>query len=204
MPDLVATARAALDTRSFDRGGSRVTHAYSSRIFCECGAPLNHRQSTRNGRPWGQAKYRCSRGRRGIAGETRCEFGAFGYDETNVSVEAAVGALGDPDGVLVTTGGDVERQARLDALAKQIDQASAVRDYARARELQDQYAELEAQPAQAVVTTLRLTGRTIGQWFSDSDMDARREMLVSGQFKVYMTPSGAQVTYETDESGEAA
>lgn len=184
MPEMIATARAALESRSFDRGGNRVTHAYSSRIFCQCGANLNHHQSTRNGQPSGQAKYRCSRGRRGIAGEARCQYGAWLYADVNAAVETAVGSLSDLDGILVTTGGDAQRQAKLDALAKDIERAVRSREYARAGELQAAYALAEAEPV-TVETKMVLTGKTTGQRFTDSDLDARRAMLVSGQFRVF-------------------
>lgn len=198
MPELIATARAALETRSFDRGGNRVTHAYSSRIFCQCGANINHHQSTRNGQPSGQAKYRCSRGRRGIAGEARCEFPPYLFDDTNAAVESAVGALAWPDGITVTSGGSAEKQARLDALAKQIEQAVKAREYARAGQLQAEYATAEAAPEE-IVTRLVLTGKSVGQRWTDSDLDTRRAMLVSGDFRVVVTANGVKAEYEADE-----
>lgn len=200
MPELIATARTALDGRSFDRGGNRVTHAYSSRIYCECGATLNHHQSTRNGQPVGVAKYRCSRGRRGIAGEARCAYPAFPYDATNAAVEAAVSALDDPDGILVTTGGDAQRQATLDGLAREIERAVKVRDYARAGQLQADYEQAEAS-AYDVTTRLVLTGKTTGRRFLDSDLEARRAMLASNQFRVYLTAGGVDVMYLNEEEG---
>lgn len=202
MPELVDTARAALACRSFDHGGNRVTHAYSSRIYCECGAPLNHHQSTKNGKSVGQAKYRCSRGRRGIANEQRCSYPAWPYDKANADIEAAVGALSDPDGVLVTSGGDAQKQARLDAIAKDIERAVKVRNYAEAARLQADYEQAEA-VSDEVTTRLVLTGKTTGQRFLESDLDYRREMLVSGQFKVFLTPDGADVVYLDDDEAAA-
>lgn len=201
MADLVDTARAALDARSFDHGGNRVTHAYSSRIFCRCGCSLNHHQSSRGGQPVGTAKYRCSRGRRGIAGEARCKYGAFPFDATNIAVEAEVGALTDPDGVMVTTGGDAQKQAKLDALAKQIERAVKARDYARAGELQADYAQAEATSGE-VTARLVLTGKTLGERFTDGDLDQRRAMLVSGQFRVFVLVSGVRVEYLPDDGPE--
>ena len=194
MPELIDSARAQLDSRSFDHGGNRVTHAYSSRIYCECGANLNHHQSTRNGQPVGTAKYRCSRGRRGIAGEARCGYPAFPYEVTNEAVDAAMGALTDPDGFTVTTGGDAQRQATLDALAKEIERAVKVRDYARAGDLQAQYEQAEA-VSDEVTTKLVLTGKTEGQWFLEADLDARRARLASKWLRVYVTAKGVEVVH---------
>lgn len=195
MPELITTARARLAERSFDRGGKRVTHAYSSRIYCACGANLNHHQSTGSTGKQSAAKYRCSRGRRGISGEARCEFGAFPYDATNTAVDAAVSDLRWGDGVTVTTGGDAARSAELDAMAKDIDRAVAARDMARVGELSAAYAELEAQPAAAIETHVLLTGKTVGERFESSTLDQRREMLAS-DIHVTVTADGVSAVYD--------
>lgn len=197
MPELITTARARLAERSFDRGGKRVTHAYSSRIYCACGANLNHHQSTGSTGKQSAAKYRCSRGRRGISGEARCEFGAFPYDATNEAVDAAVSrdlaAWGD--GVTVTTGGDAARKAELDSIAKNIDRAVASRDMARVGELSASYAALEAQPAAAIETHVMLTGKSVAERFTSSTLDQRREML-AGDVHVTVTADGVSAAYD--------
>lgn len=191
MAELITTARARLDGRSFDRGGNRVTHAYSSRIYCECGANLNHHQSTRDGKPTGQAKYRCSRGRRGIAGESRCEFGSFPFDAANSAVESAVYGIAVGDAVVVTSGGDAARKAELDGIAKEIDRAVASRNMARVGELSARYAEVEAEPAAKIETRLVLTGKSVGERFAESDLDQRREILASGMFTAVVIADGS-------------
>ena len=202
MAELVTKARAVLNSRSFDRGGNRVVNAYSARVFCECGAPVHHHQSAKNGKLVGQAKYRCARGRRGIAGEEKCEYPAYAYEAANAAVERAVGALSDPDGYLVAKGGDAARQAKLDAIGKQIKLAAGALDFARMNALQADYEAAAAESAD-VVRELVLTGKTVGQRFMDSDLDQRREMLVSGQFRVFLTGSGAEVVYEDDDEVSA-
>ena len=113
-----------------------------------------------------------------------------------------MGALSDPDGYLVAKGGDAARQAKLDAIGKQIKLAAGALDFARMNALQADYEAAAAESAD-VVRELVLTGKTVGQRFMDSDLDQRREMLVSGQFRVFLTGSGAEVVYEDDDEVSA-
>ena len=180
------SANAALSARSISTGGRRAVHGYSGVILCPCGAPLYHHQSTRNGKPVGAARYRCSRGRRGIAGELKCSNPALPFTDTNAAVDAEMRADESWPWVTETTGGDAARQAQLASIKAEMNTAIAQGDMGRVGILAAKYAELDSQPAQPIITkTTRVLDKTIGELWQAASLADQREMLSRYQVTVH-------------------
>jgi DNA invertase Pin-like site-specific DNA recombinase len=190
------SANAAMSRRSTATGGRKAVHAYSSVILCPCSAPLYHHQSTRNGKAVGVAHYRCSRGRRGIAGEARCEFGALDYTEANQAVNAYMSSDPNPEIVWMTSGGDAARQAELARIKAEMNLAVANGDMAKLGTLAPRYAEIDARPAEPIRTTPARTGRTIGEAWASGGLTDQRNMLGDLQVIVRQEANGTLTVWD--------
>lgn len=176
--ELWDSANAAMDGRSYATGGRRGIHAYSGVILCPCGEPYYHHQTTRNGKETGIAKYRCSRGRRGIAGETKCSNPAVPFTEANAAIDAEMRADVSWPWVTATTGGDAARQAELAAIKADMAKAVANGNMASLGQLSARYTELDGMPAQPIITkTSRRLDKTIGELWQAASLTDQRDML---------------------------
>ena len=203
MAELWNGANEVLAGRMVKHGGRQVVHAYSSKIYCACGATYTHHQSTRNGQNVGAAKYRCSRGRRGVAGEVRCTFPPLLFDWANDEVDAAMRKLTYPDAVMVTTGGSTAKQAELDDIRAKQAAAVASGDMGALTELVAAFNEVSSRETEPVKTSLKLTGKLVCDLWRDGNLAERRELL-SGMFHVWVSVEGAHIDYEGDEAEQAA
>lgn len=197
--ELYDQANAAQAARSFTKagGGGHVTHAYSSVIYCACGGKLTHHQSTRDGKPVGQAKYRCEVGRRNRS-EARCGNDAILFELANAFVDSKMSDSMYPDAVLTTTGGDAAKQAELDTLRKAQTAAVAAGDMAKLSALVADYETVAARPSAPIETRVRLTGKTLADIWSAGNLADRRALLASGVVRVTVTPTGAELAYGDD------
>jgi DNA invertase Pin-like site-specific DNA recombinase len=197
-------ANEVLAGRSVTHGGRATVHAYSSEIYCGCGAALYHHQSTRNGQNVGAAKYRCSRGRRGVAGEAKCEYPALLFSWVNAKVDAAMRELTYLDSVPVVTGGDAAKLAELDDIRTRQAKAVASGDMGALTELVAAFNEVSSRETEPIRKGIRLTGKMVCDLWRDGNLADRRELL-SGMFHVWVTVEGAHIDYEgEDEALEAA
>lgn len=202
--ELWEQANNALDARSIKRGGQVVVHAYSSLIFCPCGATWFRHQSTKHGVPVGSERYRCSRGRRGIAKERGCGREALDFGRVNAAVDRAMRAVDYPEVVAVTTGGDFAKRQFLAELKDRMTAALAAGDMAQVTVLAAEHAVAEAQPSEPVRTYGKLTGRNLGQVWESENLAGRRAMLRSGQFVVIVTgDDDAVVEFPANDDEEA-
>lgn len=200
--ELWQQANNALASRSFvrkDKGGRRAEHGYSGLIFCECGQIYYHHQSTRDGNPVGEAKYRCSRGRRGKAGEAKCMIGAPKFDDINVMVDELMTKAATPEFVMVTTGGDHGRQMELQGLQDEMRAAMARMDMGEVQRLAACVSALQGRDVEPVSIEMRETGKTYGQVWQQGQLADRRALLgrlahkvtvktVDGEWKVVLEP----------------
>lgn len=175
--ELWNSANAARHARSYESGGRRIEHAYSGVVYCSCGEPFYHHQSTRNGRPVGEAKYRCARGRRGIGAETRCGVEGIPFNAANWTIDALMASDSTPEYVTVSTGGDAERTARIQALEASMAKAAKAKDRKAQIGLLEEIELLEAAPAVPVITTLKRTGRVLSDVWASGSLSDRRALL---------------------------
>ena len=194
-------ANAALATRSFkhtDTGGRRVEHGYSGLIYCQCGTAYYFHQSTREGKPVGQAKYRCGKGRRGDVTEKRCEHGAPSFDAVNAMVNTFMSHNPVQEEVHTTTGGDYGKKMELARIQEAMTSALANKKMMEVARLAAEYETVEARETEPVVMKLVKTGKTYGKVWRDGDLSDRRSLLermnrkltvkqVDGEWKVNIT-----------------
>jgi DNA invertase Pin-like site-specific DNA recombinase len=176
--DLWDSANAAQGARSIATGGRRAVHGYSGVVYCQCGAQVYRHQSTRNGRDIGIEHYRCAMGRRGIAGEAKCENPSLPFAEANAAIDAMM--RNDPSWpwVTKTTGGDAARQAELARIKADMASAIAQGDMVTVSILAAKYAEIDAMPAQAIKTvTTRRLDKSIGDLWAAGSLTDQRAML---------------------------
>lgn len=196
------SANAALESRSFkrkDKGGRRAVHGYSGLIYCECGAQMYRHQSDR-----GSEKYRCGRGRRGIAAEGRCEFGGILFTEANAAVDALMSEDLTPEYVMVTTGGDYGRQQELKKVQDAMNAAVAKGDMVTVAKLMPVFTELQNRPVEPVRTMPRRTGRTNAEVWNAGTLSDRRGMLEGwkGVYFVTVAVKDGAVVAMIDEAEE--
>jgi Resolvase, N terminal domain len=185
--ELFDQANSAMASRSFshkDTGGRRAEHGYSGLIFCECGAQYYHHQSTTDGKPVGQAKYRCGRGRRGDVTESRCEFGAPLFDDVNQLVDRKMSGWSRPEYVQVTTGGDHGRQMDLARIDSDMQSAMARKDMAAVTKLAAEYSEVAARQSEPIQVSMRETGKSYGDMWKSGNLSDRRSILGRADFRL--------------------
>ena len=203
--EMFNSANSALAARSFkhvDKGGRRAEHGYSGLIFCECGAQFYRHQSTRDGKPVGDEKYRCGRGRRGNPGETRCEFGAPKFSEVNTLVDEKMSKQWVKDVVMVTTGGDHGKQMELQALQDAMKSAFAKMDMSEVTRLAALISELQGRESQPVVVEYKYSDETLGQMWSAGDLADRRALLGRMVFNVIVKMTDGQWTVALKNAGK--
>ena len=175
--ELFNSANAAQATRSCSTGGRRGVHAYSGVILCECGAPLYHHRSTRDGKAVGAAYYRCARGRRGISGEAKCSAVALAYERANLAVDAYLLEDNSPERVMMTTGGNHGKLAELARIDSEMRSAMARKDMASVASLAAKYAEANSAKTEPILTVSRKTGRTRAECWLTGSLGERRSIL---------------------------
>lgn len=185
--DVWNAANASMQARSIPTGGRRTVNGYSGVISCECGAPLYHHQSSRGGKPLGVAKYRCSQGRRGIAGETKCEAGALPCTVTDEAVNAYMASDASWPWVTRVTGGDAARQTEIAEVTRKLTEAAKAGDVAALGSLTASLAALQASEAEPVrVETVRLADQTVGDQWVRACLADQRTMLADRRVTVRM------------------
>jgi hypothetical protein len=182
-------ANAAMASRSFARGRN-VEQGYS--VYCACGTRYYHHQSSRNGKPTGQAKYRCGRGRGGNLAESRCEHGAPIFSAVNDAVDRLMRHVDLPERVMVTSGGDHGRQMELARIKGAMAAAMGKGDMAAVATLAAEFSAVDSQPAKPIVTSLRLTGRTYADVWTAGTVEDRRAMLARGEFRIMAAELGGR------------
>ena len=181
--ELWESANSALSARSTPRGGRRAVHGYSSVIYCECGASFYRHQSVaKDGSDVGTEKYRCSRGRRNILGEGRCDYPAIPFDAANKAVNALMRDDFTPEWVMVTTGGDSGRQMELQRIQDEMSDAMTRKDMGAVTNLAAKFAEVDSRPAEPIRTVPKRTGRTKAESWGNGTLSDQRTML--GDFTV--------------------
>jgi len=189
--ELWESANAALAARLHPRGGRKVVHAYSSLVYCECGASLFHHQSVNaRSEPSGQAKYRCSKGRRNVLGEGICGLPGIPYNRANEAIDAFMLEDHRPEWVMTTTGGDHGRQMELARLQSEMSAAMTRKDMDALTALAAKFAVVDKSPAEAIRTVPRKTGRTRAQAWETGSLEDRRSMLADITITVLMSPDG--------------
>lgn len=188
-------ANAALARRSISTGGRRTVWAYSGAIECECGAPLYHHQSKRNGQLVGVAHYQCARGRRGIAGEAKCGRPTLGYDDTNAAVTAAMAADHTAERAMMTSGGSAAKDAELARIKAEMKSAMDQDDMDLVATLTAKFAEVKAIKAKPVKTEYIKTGRTIAEAWAAGTLADQRAMLGDTPLTIVNGPEGLRATY---------
>jgi DNA invertase Pin-like site-specific DNA recombinase len=188
--ELWESANSAQAARGFATGGRRAVHGYSSVVFCECGAQLYRHQSTKDGKEIGIAKYRCSRGRSGIASEGKCGNPGIGFDDANRAVDALMADDCTWEWVMVTTGGDHGRQMELQRIQAEMNAAMALKDMALLTTLAAKFAEVDAQPAEPVRTMPKKTGRTVAEAWASGSLADQRAMLGNHTVTVFTDTHG--------------
>lgn len=185
--ELWGRANAVLDGRSVPQGGRPAVYAYSSVIFCPCGAKL-YRQYRTMKRSYGtyfREYYLCCIGRRGIGGEEKCAHTvSLEYGAVNQAVDQAMRAVTEPEIIAEVRGGDHARQRELASLKERMEAAMAAGKMGVVGELSAQYTLAEAQESQPIVKFGRVTGRTIGDVWAASSLTGQRALLKGGQFRV--------------------
>jgi hypothetical protein len=201
-PSLVArelfdSANAAISARSIKTGGRKGIHGYSGVILCACSTeddmvPLYYHHSTRDGKPIGIPHYRCARGRRGLAGETRCEYPGMGFDAANAAIDAMMGADVSWPFITVVTGGDAARQAGIERLTLEIESADKRRDRTESNRLWDARESLESQAPEPIKTEIiRRTDASVGELWAQASLTDQRSMLAERDVIVQLpTPNG--------------
>ena len=181
--ELWEAANSALAARSQSHGGRRAVHGYSSVIYCACGASFYRHQSVaKGGSPVGAEKYRCSRGRRSLLGEARCEYPAIPFDAANKVVDAMMRDDIRDEWVMATTGGDSGRQMELQRIKTEMTAAMGRGDMSLVTTLAAKFAEVDSQPAEPIRTVPRKTGRTMAEAWSSGSLSDQRAML--GDYRV--------------------
>ncbi|HEX3955838.1 MAG TPA: recombinase family protein [Trebonia sp.] len=198
------SANAVISGRYVARGGRRTVHAYSGVIYCPCGACLYRHQSTRNGQPAGTEKYLCSRGRQNLAGEAKCGNAPISFAEANAAVDAEMRADGSWPWVTVTTGGDAARQSELAKIKADMNAAIANGDMGTVGTLAGKYAEIDARPAEPIVTkTTRRLDKSVGELWAEATLTDQRAMLGASRVIVNLGPEGTVTArYDLDEDGQ--
>jgi DNA invertase Pin-like site-specific DNA recombinase len=210
--ELWDSANAAVERRSVKTGGRRASHGYSGVIYCACSTeselvPFYFHQSTRKeagwrereaatgekeqGKPVGVPHYRCGRGRRGVTGESRCDYAPLGFEAAN----AAVGAFMEADTswpfATITTGGDTARQNELARIKAELHAAIDAGNMVQVPTLAANLARVEAREPEPIVTrTVRRTDASVGELWSAASLTDQRSMLAERDVIVQLTPNG--------------
>jgi DNA invertase Pin-like site-specific DNA recombinase len=194
--ELWDSANAAVERRSVKTGGRRASHGYSGVIYCACSTeselvPFYYHQSTRNGKPVGVPHYRCGRGRRGVTGESRCDYAPLGFDAAN----AAVGAFMEADTswpfATITTGGDTARQNELARIKAELHTAIDAGNMVQVPTLAANLARVEAREPEPIVTrTVHRTDASVGELWAQASLTDQRSMLAERDVIVQLMPDG--------------
>lgn len=196
-------ANAILNGRQAPRGGRRIVHGYSSAIVCPCGGKLyfKERVTRHEYGTYAYQGYICGTGRRGVAGEEPCKAKKLDFEAVNAAVDKAMREVDVPEIIPEVRGGDFGKKQKLAELEQQMDAARAARNMKLMARLAVEYDEVENQPSEPVVKFGRPTGRTIGQVWAASDLEAQRALLATGQFSVIVLSDDA-VLVEVNDGDE--
>jgi DNA invertase Pin-like site-specific DNA recombinase len=198
------SANSALAARTIAHGGRGVVHAYSSVIYCECGASFYRHQSvSKDGSDVGVEKYRCSRGRRNHLGEGFCDFPAIPFDAANKAVDVFMRDDFSWEWMMVTTGGDSGRQMELQRIQDEMTSAMNRKDMSLVTTLATKFAEVDSQPAEPIRTVPKKTGRTKSEAWCNGTLTDQRTMLGDYVVTVLLDSDGTigvrlEDTYDTE------
>jgi DNA invertase Pin-like site-specific DNA recombinase len=196
-------ANGAMATRSFARaetGGRRTEHGYSGLVYCQCGASLYHHQSSRDGKPVGQAKYRCSRGRSGDVTEARCSNEPALFAPVNEAIDRLIARQDLAEMVTMTTGGDHGRQLALQALQEAMKDAAASMDMPEVTRVAASISELQGMSAEPIRTVVKDTGRDMARVWSEGDLSDRRSILATEEFHLILKDGQVSFRWESETS----
>jgi DNA invertase Pin-like site-specific DNA recombinase len=206
--ELFDSANAALAARRFTKkpGGRAIAHGYSGLVFCECGAPYYHHQSTKDGKATGKAKYRCGMGRRGNAEEARCEFGAPLFVNVDQAVDRLMARMTMAERIMTTTGGDHARQTALSAIQDQMNAAMSAKDMASVVKLAAEFEVMNSKESAPIEISVTETGRTYGEVWAAGTLAERRNLLERGEYRLVVkyTDDEWRVFLEPTEAGREA
>lgn len=202
----------ALDVR---KGNSRVrnTAPFLGVVFCGvCKGPAYRQTQSvdkRDGyvRP---ANYRCC-GKRNLGIKACTGVQAYEIDLTERISSAFLENIGPIDRPEKTFIPGADYTAELENIEHALDNLQAESDAGLVRDrekyinrltaLTTRQEKLAALPARPDRWEERPSGKTWGDWWEESDVPARRELLLAASFRVWLLPGGNSVAYWPGESG---
>ena len=186
---LFNSANAAMAARSFTQNGRRTANGFSGLVYCPCGAPAYRHQSQRDGKPVGQEKYRCGRGRSNV-NEVKCDNQPMPVAEVDANIDLIMSMMNVRRTVKTITGGDAGRQLELQAIENKMNEAMGRKDMTAVTKLAAEYATVEAKPAEPIAVAFREIDKTFAQEWADASLDDKRAILRELHGRFVIEPDG--------------
>jgi DNA invertase Pin-like site-specific DNA recombinase len=188
-------ANAALDSNYVPRNKIAEEHeSFSGVIYCgNCGSVLYRHQSQKNGKPVGQEKYTCSRGRVGACTEDKCGMPRLVASEVNEQLDTAMRGLVNVHEVIVlTSGGSHAKDIELARLNKALQAAVTAGDMIRVGTLAQEIKAVQDAP-EAPLALREITGDSYAELWAQADHASKRDLLARGGLRMVADEVGVHV-----------